>query len=113
MCIRDRILIYEPNCSHCKEFVPKFHDEVYEKYKDKGLTVFAIYSMDNKEEWGEFPDKHNLYDWINVWDENHITRFEILYDGRKTPGIYVLDENKKIIAKKLSEEQLDEFIGHN
>jgi peroxiredoxin len=105
------LLIFEPNCSHCKVFVPKFHDEVYEKYKDKGLSVYAIYSMDKKEEWGEFLEEHQLYDWINVWDEHHASRFKISYDARQTPVVYVLDENKKIISKKLSEEQLDYYIG--
>lgn len=100
------VLIYEPGCSHCKEFVPKFHDEVYLKYKDKGLKVFAIYSMDKKEEWTEFLIKHKLFDWINVWDERHLSQFKILYDARKTPGVYVLDKNKKIIAKSMNIEQL-------
>ncbi len=104
------LLIYEPNCSHCKVFVPQFHDEVYAKYKDKGLKVFAIYSMDNKEEWNDFLIKDNLFDWINVWDENHISQFKILYDARKTPVIYVLDENKKILAKGMSVEQLSGLL---
>ena len=100
------VIIYEPNCGHCKVFVPKFHDEVYQQYKEKGLEVFAIYSMDDKEEWAEFLTKHNLFDWINVWDEDHISRFKILYDGRVTPGIFVLDNNKKIISKGIDIEQL-------
>lgn len=104
------VLIFEPNCSHCKVFVPEFYNEVYEKYKDKGLEVFAIYSMDNKEEWGEFLTKHNLFDWINVWDKDHLSRFKILYDARKTPGIYILDKNKTIISKKMSVEQLSRLM---
>lgn len=104
------ILIYEPGCSHCKEFVPKFHDEVYAKFKNKGLQVFAIYTMDKKPEWEEFLQKHNLFDWINVWDERHISQFKVLYDARKTPGVYVLDKNKKIIAKGMSVEQLAGLI---
>ncbi len=104
------VLIYEPNCSHCKVYVPEFHDKVYEKFKDKGLTVFAIYSMDKKEEWLEFLDKHKLWDWINVWDKDNSSRFKVLYDVRKTPRIYLLDENKKIIAKEMSVEQLEYTI---
>lgn len=104
------LLIFEPNCSHCKIFVPEFHDEVYQKFKEKGLQVYAIYSMDNKEEWVDFLTKHNLYDWINVWDEHHVSQFKILYDARKTPGIYILDENKKIVAKKMTVEQIDNFL---
>ena len=107
------VLIYEPNCSHCKVFVPEFHEKVYEKYKDKGLEVYAIYSMDNKEEWGDFLTKHGLFDWINVWDEHHVSRFKILYDARKTPGVYVLDESKEIVAKKMTVEQVKQFMEAN
>ena len=67
--------------------------------------------MDNKEEWNDFLIKHNLFDWINVWDENHISQFKILYDARKTPAIYILDENKKIIAKGMGAEQIEEFMN--
>lgn len=105
------VLIYEPDCSHCKEFVPHLHKDVYQKYKDKGLKIYAIYSMDKKEEWAEFLTKHNLYDWINVWDETHISQFKILYDARKTPAVYILDENKKIIAKGLTVEQIGNLMN--
>jgi peroxiredoxin len=104
------VVIYEPNCSHCNVFVPDLYANVYQPFKDKGLEVFAIYSMDNKAEWGEFLTEHNLFDWINVWDEHHVSRFKILYDARKTPGVYVLDENKKIVAKKMTVEQLKLFL---
>nr|WP_321355997.1 redoxin domain-containing protein [uncultured Draconibacterium sp.] len=104
------VLIYEPNCSHCKVFVPEFYKEVYLPYKDKGLTVYAIYSMDDKAEWTEFLAKHDMLDWINVWDPQHTSRFKIKYDARKTPGVYLLDENKKIIGKKMTVEQLKGII---
>jgi len=106
------VLIYEPNCSHCQQFVPSFYNEVYLPFKDKGLEVFAIYSMDKKDEWAAFLDKHKLFKWINVWDERHISQFKILYDGRITPGVYVLDENKKIVLKKITVEQLRAFMGN-
>lgn len=105
------VLIYEPNCGHCKAFVPPFYKDVYLPYKNKGLEVFAIYSMDNKQEWEDFLADHNLYEWINVWDKDDESRFKILYDARITPGIYVLDSNKKIIAKKLGLEQIKKFIA--
>ncbi|WP_372947985.1 redoxin domain-containing protein [Mariniphaga sp.] len=104
------VVIYEPNCSHCNVFVPELYADVYQPFKEKGLEVFAIYSMDNKAEWGDFLAEHNLFDWKNVWDEHHVSRFKILYDGRKTPGLYVLDENKKIVAKKMTVEQLKLFF---
>ena len=104
------VLIYEPECSHCSVFVTEFHKTVYQPFKNKGLQVYAIYAANKKNEWVDFLTKHNLYDWINVWDENHVSRFKILYDGRKTPGVYVLDENKTIVAKNISVEQLKRFM---
>lgn len=104
------VVIYEPNCSHCSVFVPELYAKVFQPFQHKGLEVFAIYSMDNKQEWNDFLTEHNLFDWINVWDEHHVSGFKILYDGRKTPGIYVLDENKTIIAKKMGVEQLKFFL---
>jgi len=107
------VVIYEPECSHCKIFVPELNEKVYKNYKGKGLEVYAIYSMDNKEEWSEFLAKHSLFDWINVWDEHHTSGFKITYDARKTPGIYILDENKKIVAKKMTIEQIERFLAEN
>ncbi len=105
------LVIYEPHCGHCKVFVPQLYNEVFLPNKDKGLEVFAIYSMDKREEWSEFLVEHNMFDWINVWDEHHTSRFKVLYDARKTPGVYVLDHDKKIIAKKLDIDQLKQLMA--
>jgi peroxiredoxin len=107
------LIIYEPNCSHCKVFVPEFYKDVYLPNKNKGLQVFAIYTMDDREEWNDFLTKHNMFDWINVWDEHHESRFKILYDARKTPGVYVLDKDKNIIAKKMTIKQLKTIVEEN
>ncbi len=107
------VLIFEPNCSHCKVFVPEFHKEVYLPFRDKGLEVYAIYSMDNKTEWTEFLTKNDLYDWINVWDEHDVSQFKVLLDARTTPGVYVLDKDKKIVAKKMTVEQIKAFMENN
>lgn len=104
------VLIFEPHCSHCKVFVPELYKDVFLPNKERGLEVFAIYSMDNKEEWTDFLSDHDMFEWHNVWDPNHTTRFKVKYDGRKTPGIYVLDKDKKIIAKKLVIEQIKSFV---
>lgn len=104
------VLIYEPNCSHCKVFVPELYKEVYLPFRNKGLEVYAVYSMNDKEEWTTFLSEQNMYEWLNVWDEHHVSGFKILYDARKTPAIYVLDQNKKIIAKKMTIEQLKNLM---
>ena len=107
------VLIYEPDCSHCKEFVPDLYSKVFQVFNKKGLEVYAIYSMDSKKEWISFIEEHGLNGWINVWDEKHKSRFKILYDARYTPGIYLLDHNKIIVGKKMSVDQINNFLEFN
>jgi thiol-disulfide isomerase/thioredoxin len=105
------LVFYEPTCSHCKEFIPKLYDEIYLPYRDKGLQVVAIYNQSNRKEWSDFIELHHLYDWVNVWDEYHVTRFQVIYDTRTTPAVFLLDKDKKIIAKKFSIDFLKSYFG--
>lgn len=106
------LLFFEPNCSHCNEFVPRVYKEVYLPFRDKGLDVLAVYTMDNKEEWQAFLDKHHLYDWVNLWDPRHLSRFKVIYDCRTTPSVFLLDQERTIIAKKFSVEFLQNYLGY-
>ena len=53
----------------------------------------------------------NNLKWINVMDMQNTTNYHSTYDVQVTPTIYLLDENKKIIAKKLNIDQLREFLN--
>ncbi len=104
------LLFWEPNCGHCKKEVPKLKEVVSDKYKDKGVKVFAVYTQVEKEPWEKFIEEHDLYDFINVNDPYYRTNFRNLYDVYSTPTIYVLDKNKKIVGKRIGAEQLPGFI---
>jgi thiol-disulfide isomerase/thioredoxin len=105
------LVFYEPTCSHCKEFVPKLYNEIYIPYRNKGVEVVAIYNQNDKKEWGDFIQQQHLNDWINVWDEFYQSRFKVIYDTRTTPSVYLLDKDKKIIAKKFSIDFLKSYFG--
>jgi len=75
------------------------------------VEVVAIYNQSNKKEWGDFLEQHHLNDWINIWDKYHVTRFQIIYDTRSTPAVYLLDKDKKIVAKKFSIDFLKSYFG--
>ncbi|MDR1739543.1 MAG: TlpA family protein disulfide reductase [Bacteroidales bacterium] len=110
---QDYILIafYEPGCGHCKKEMPKLYKEVYQKYKgDNFFEVFAFYIYEDKEEWKKFIDEHGLYDWVNVWDPKRESNHWYFYDVRTTPGMYLLNKERKIIAKKINLETLDMIL---
>ncbi|MCL1821269.1 MAG: redoxin domain-containing protein [Prolixibacteraceae bacterium] len=104
------VVFYEPNCSHCREFVPLLHNDIYLPFRDKGVGVVAVNSIAIRDDWDDFIEEYDLHDWHNVWDEHHISRFRVDYDVRMTPKTYLLDKNKKIVAKKCSIEFLKQVL---
>jgi|SRR5690554_1376837 len=103
------VYIWSPTCGHCKTATPKLL-EVYHKYKDQGVEVYAVNEKFENKEWLEFIREHQL-DFINVGDGgDFVSNFRELYDVFSTPETYLLDENKKILAKKMSVESLDEML---
>ena len=106
------VAFYEPTCGHCKKEIPKLYKEVFEPYRSKGVQVFAVYSLNDRKEWQDFVDEHELYNWINVYDPHYETNFRSYYDIRSTPMIYILDKNKKIVGKRLDVEQMPGFLDH-
>jgi thiol-disulfide isomerase/thioredoxin len=102
------LVFWEPSCGHCKKEIPKLY-ELYKTLRDKGVEVFAVFTQNEEADWKKFIDEHGL-DWINVWDKYHFTNFRNLYDIYSTPVIYILDKNKKIIAKRIGVDQIEKFI---
>ena len=102
------LFIWDPDCGHCKKEAPKLL-EVYKKLKSKGLEVYAVCSAVDLEKWQKFITENNL-NWINVWDPYNTTNFRHIYDVYSTPIVYLLDENKEIIAKRIGVEQIEEII---
>ena len=84
--------------------------EKYPKWKDAGVEVFTVYTQVDEKEWKEFIDKHEMDDWINAFDRYQRSGFRTYYNVDRTPMVYFLDENKKIIAKRLGVEDLDKMI---
>lgn len=99
---------WDPDCSHCKKVTPELK-KVYEKYKGNGFEVFAVYTQGDQPKWMEYI-KNNELSWINVWDPTFSSNFRNLYDIYATPVIYVLDKNKKILAKRISVETLEKIL---
>jgi len=104
------VYFYEPSCGHCKKNTPALHDSIYVKWKDKGFEVFAFYTQTDRKEWMDFINKHHLQNWKNVWDPYRESRFWEYFDTSTTPGIYLLDRNRKIIAKKINNQTLDMIL---
>lgn len=109
-----------PTCSHCIHDTPLFFDQLNKELKDVDVVVWSIFlesSLDNWwkfcheiNEWYDFVEKHNLHSdkWINLW--NPFDNYRFKYDISASPVLYLLDKDKKIVAKKIGYEQAIEII---
>jgi len=102
------LYFWEPDCSHCKESTPKLKT-YYEKAKNDNIEVFAVCTTSDKEKWTRYIEENKLT-WINGWDPERSSHFDYYYNVQSTPMVYILDRNKKIIAKKLAVENIGSFI---
>jgi thiol-disulfide isomerase/thioredoxin len=102
------LYFWEPGCTHCKKATPVLK-EAYTKLKSQGMEVVAIYTQNEIEKWKDYVAKNEL-NWINVWDPNRVTNYHKLYDIYATPAIYILDKDKKIIAKRFGIESLERIV---
>jgi thiol-disulfide isomerase/thioredoxin len=115
------VAFWDPTCSHCKVEIPKLDSFYKANWKKLNVVVLGV-NINAKENsaWRTFIKDHNLNDWIHGYQseedlnkeikEGRPTTIRQLYDVYKTPTFYLLDSNKKIVAKNLALEQFDDFI---
>jgi peroxiredoxin len=102
------LYFYDPDCGHCKKKTPVLY-EAYSKLRNQSVEVLAICITTDTDRWKEYI-RDNSFDWVNLADSYGKSNFRYYYDIRSTPIIYILDKDKKIIAKKLDATQVESFI---
>lgn len=117
------VVIWDPTCSHCKEVLPKLDSAYHAKWKNMGLKFFGMARETDgkKTDWINFVREHRLNEWTHVYYSKEDDRLRInagipsysqLYDVQTFPTLYLLDKDKRIIAKKVTLEQIDEILAY-
>jgi peroxiredoxin len=102
------VIFYESECSHCKKEIKILKEK--QSTSNPHYEVFAVCTDTSLVKWKNFIEDEDLK-WINVNGTRSITRnYHDLYDISMTPALFLLDEKKKIIAKRLKAEQLIPFM---
>lgn len=124
------LVFWDPECGHCKKEMPALA-EVHKKLKEKGYSVevYAV-SSDHSKKWKEFIKENKMEDFINVgvpqvyFEKQELAReaiqkgntdlkslnYRTTFDVFSTPKVFLLDKNKKILAKQLEAEQIETLI---
>lgn len=103
------LYIYSYDCDHCKKRTPVMQ-QVFDKWKDKGLEVYALCVENEEAKWKAFIENYGVQGWHNVWDPKYQSRYYYKYHIDITPEVYVLDKDHKIIAKDLHPNQLEPIL---
>lgn len=115
------LVIWDPTCSHCKELVPKLDSLHQKKWKAQGVQLFGLAkeTEGTKKDWMNMIYDHKLNNWVHVYyskadDKARIDAgipgYSQLFDVQSFPTLYLLDKDKRIIAKKVTEQQVDEIL---
>jgi thiol-disulfide isomerase/thioredoxin len=123
------VSIWESTCGHCKKEMPKLQ-ELYDKWHDKGLEIYAIGNDFEPEPWLDFVRKKDIQDWIHVSDNPAINaadsatalimagittlqslNFRTTFDVYATPKMFLLDADKRVIAKQVGAEQIEDILS--
>jgi (p)ppGpp synthase/HD superfamily hydrolase len=74
-----------------------------------------------RKDWLKFMTQFKLNDWMNVYyskeaEKDRIAKgsagYSQLFDVQSFPTLYLLDKDKRIIAKKVAIEQIDDILEY-
>jgi thiol-disulfide isomerase/thioredoxin len=103
------LYFFNPGCGTCRMTTPVLH-ELYDKYKEQGLEVFAVYPDKDTVAWKKYVEENGYTDWVNVWDAEGTADIYEKYSLHAIPQIYVLDEEKKVRYKDVYMDDLDSIL---
>lgn len=115
------VAFWDATCGHCKEVLPKLDSFYHKKWKANGLKIYAVAKETDgtRNDWLKFIEDNKLQEWTHVYYskaddktriDSGIPGYSQLYDVQSFPTLYLLDREKRIIAKKLTYEQIDEVL---
>lgn len=103
------VLFWSSTCGECRKEI-----ETLKAYYDTtgiDLEVYAVNTDTTFSNWEAFVERKKL-EWVNVNGNLSLSGdYHRLYDIYSTPVIYLLDEQKAIIAKRISASQLPAVIN--
>lgn len=125
------LYFWDPECGHCKKTTPKLEVLYKEKFKARNIEIFSVGKAVGEDfvKWKKFIRDNNLT-YINVGVTDALFKaaledarqfvpkyttieslnYQTTYDIFSTPRVFVLDKDKKIIAKSISISQLEDLM---
>ncbi len=103
------LFIFDPDCGHCKEETPKLVSFYNRKKFD--VEIFAVSADTSMAKMRDYIRDMKMK-WITVnGPRTYVGPYQELYDALVTPSLYVIDDRKMIIGKKIPADKLEDFLA--
>lgn len=105
------LVMWDPTCGHCQKEIPQL-DSAYRaaNLKAKGVKIIGICTEDAIPAWKEFIKKHDLKDWVHLYDPERKSNYKAMYNAIVNPTIYLLDEKGIIRGKTIDHSNIATLI---
>ncbi|MEL6866214.1 MAG: thioredoxin-like domain-containing protein [Bacteroidota bacterium] len=105
------LYFWRPGCGHCKKATPNVK-AFYQVYQDLGVEILSVCTQHGEgvQSCWDYVAENELEEWIQAVDPYHRSRFIQKFNAQRTPKIYVLDRDKKILLKDFKAENLPEVM---
>lgn len=100
------VVFWNPECEHCVDYLNKLKT-IYQSYNRQQFEVVGVLTGTNAKLWKE---EIKNYTWKNYYDSKLLNDFIEELFLVHTPQIFLLDKDKKIIAKDILIEELKNLI---
>lgn len=106
------LYFYNPGCPDCYIERSRLSQARTISYlvRAGGVKIVAVMPSADKAEW----EKHSAQipqEWINGYDAAGKIKSEGLYDLRRMPRLYLLDDKKEVLLKNTSATEIEEFLS--
>ena len=102
------LYFFSPLCGHCQEVTPQIY-EASLPYAEKGVRVFAVTTEIPEDIWKSYLAE-KVPEWTCVLETEKPSQVEKIYATHTLPNVILLDENKKILIRRLPVSEIPKVL---
>lgn len=103
------LYFYSMDCALCNAVTEEL-GKMYRQYSPSEVQFIAVYTGRDRS-WKKYI-KENDPGWINLWDQKRTSGMFDKYDLMDVPAIYLLDSEKKTVAKDINPDVLGALLEY-
>lgn len=103
------LYFYSMDCALCNAVTEEL-GKMYRQYSPSEVQFIAVYTGRDRS-WKKYI-KENDPGWINLWDQKRTSGMFDKYDLMDVPAIYLLDSEKKTVAKDINPDVLGALLKY-